>query len=425
MTYAILFCVGSLLLVASRYIYNRYLEIYLCLLIILNFEFFYLLPQISGSDNYKILLITMLSVNFLEIVFKGDAKIGRYGIWLAMYFILIMGGVVVAYFAGQDILLGIKAAKFSLLLLVYFLLQGRKLDTELFIKYFIFLGIAVAFLATLQYIFIDSITLFAYLPKGYLAERFGHTRFISGELVIAVGAVAAFVKYRKKSGVIYLIFSLLLLAETIVVQKTRMLIAAEIGTMCFVFILLGRNIPIRILMTVMLIIFLGAAYSAVPDINIKNVEMVNLTKSDITKGGSSFTARINAYKYYWGKFIESPLYGHGILNFNWVENRESRLQAQGIHFADIGLMHLLFKAGIIGVIWFIYGFLKIWKDTLHNRTPMEISSYFILATLAAPTIDMFLRVDSLFLFSLFAGVFSITISDIYYKNPPEFKGNAI
>jgi len=83
MIFAVLACISLMLLGAAWVLYRRNLELFLCFLIAINFEFFYLVPSIAGADNYKLLLLPMLTVLLLENLLRGQLSLGRYGLWVA------------------------------------------------------------------------------------------------------------------------------------------------------------------------------------------------------------------------------------------------------------------------------------------------------------------------------------------------------
>jgi hypothetical protein len=119
---------------------------------------------------------------------------------------------------------------------------------------------------------------------------------------------------------------------------------------------------------------------------------------------------LNAYNHYWKELQKQPVTGLGMLNFNWDGNTEKRLQVyRGIHLSDIGVVHFLVQAGLVGFLWLMYGLMKIWKDILFFRKHLSVACYFIIGTFTLPTLDMFLRKDSLFLFAVFLGLSSSII----------------
>ena len=96
--------------------------------------------------------------------------------------------------------------------------------------------------------------------------------------------------------------------------------------------------------------------------------------------------------------------GQGELNFNWAGNPQKSLEQSNIHLSDIGITHFIWQAGIIGFMWLVYGLSKLWLDIFRLRDYLIVTSYVVIATFTLPTIDMLLRRDSMFLFSIFLGM---------------------
>ena len=411
MIFAILICISTGVLVASWFLYRRNIELFLCLLIAINFEFFYLLPRVKGPDDYKLLLLPILVVLLFESLITRKLALGRYGWWLVCFLGISVLGIIVAWVSGQTLALGIKAAKLLPFVLVYFLVAGREINAEKFIKYFIVMGLAVASIATLQYFVQPRVNLFPGLPDDMLTETRGALRLTMGQFVIAAGAVAAFARYQQKAHTLFLFASIALFLETLLIQQTRVFVAAIILSMFVVYMLSHRLTLFRISLYLILTGLCLGSWLLFSDVNFGSIDMIKRTSTDIKQRKGSYQGRINAYVHYLQETSKRPITGRGILNFNWEGNSENKLQQRGIHLSDIGVTHFIVQAGLIGLIWLIYGLFRLWSDVLHFREQLLISSYFIIATFTLPTLDMLLRRDSLFLFAIFLGLFSSVITD--------------
>lgn len=414
MILALLTCISITLLIVCWFVYRRNIELFLCILIIIYSEFFYLIPQIKGPEDYKLLLLPIIVILMFESFFSGKLALGRYGWWVISFLIISLFDVIIAYLSGQSFILGIKAAKFIPLVMVYFLLPRREIKTDKFIKYFIIMALAIAFISTIQYVLHGRPNLFPGLPldkfSGNVFERSAVFRVTIGQFVIPAAALAALARYGQSSRLIYLLTAVALFLEVLLVQQTRMFIAALFISAVFVYALSHKLSALRMAAYFMcagvLVIFM-LFFSAS---DFKDVSLVKRTTTDFAQRRGSYQARVNAYKYYWQEIKDKPIAGHGILNFNWEGNKERKLQQLGMHLSDIGMIHFVVQAGIIGFAWLIYGFIKGWHDIIRYRKHLLVSSYFILATFTSPTIDMLLRSDSLFLFALFLGLFANTIA---------------
>ena len=411
MIFAVLTCISLVVLGFSWFMYRRNIELFLCMLIALYFEFFYLAPPFVG---YKYLLLPIIFVLLLVEFIRGRLSLGRYGWWVIWFLLISVFGVFVARFSGQDISLGIKAAKFIPLVMVYFLLAGRKIDTDKFFTYFIFMGLVVAFLATISSFTHGSINFFPGIPKEQLAEQSGRLRITAAQYVIAAATVVAFARYQQSSRKRFLLATVLLFGEILVVQQTRGFMAATFLSMFVVYMLSHQLTMVRISLYMIFTGICLASLLLLSSVDFSSVGFVKRTERDVSKHhgsyGGSLQARLNAYGYYWGQLEKQPITGRGMLNFNWEGSPEYRLQRyKGIHLSDIGIFDFLVQAGLIGFIWLSYGLIRIWKDIWRYRMHISVVCYFIIGTFTMPTLDMFLRADSLFLFAVFLGMTSNVI----------------
>jgi hypothetical protein len=419
MILAMLTCISITLLAVCWFVYRRYIELFLCILITIYSEFFYLIPQLHrdprmGVDDYKIMLLPVLVILLIENIIKGKFAMGRYG-WLMITFLIIsLFDVIVASFYGQDLILGLKAAKYAPLVAIYFILAGRSIDANKFVKYFILMSLAVTAVATVQYLLHGRMNLFSGLPiekfSGNVFERSAVFRVTVGQFIIPVAALLALARYAQSSRLINLFSAIVLLMEVLFIQQTRMLIAALVVSMVIVYALSNKLTALRLSVYFM---FAGALVILMLVFSVsdfKEISLVKRTTTDIEQRKGSYQARVNAYDYYWKEIKSRPIAGQGILNFNWEGNNERKLQQLGMHLSDIGIIHFIVQAGIIGFLWLMWVFAKVWRDAFRFRKHQYISSYFVIATFTSPTIDMFLRSDSLFLFAAFLGVLSSTIS---------------
>lgn len=291
MIYAILACISIIILGFSWLLYLRNIELFLCLLIIIFSEFFYLVPQIIGPEDYKVLLIPIVIVLTFESFIRGKLAMGRYGWWVISFLVISMFGVIIASFYGQSLVLGIKAAKFIPLVMIYFLLAGRKIDVDKFTNYFVIMGLAVTVVATLQYFFHGRLNLFPGLPKEGLSNIFERAvtfRITVGQYVIPAAAVAAFAKFNKNSNPLFLAAAIALFSELLFIQQTRALIAATLLSIFVVYALSHRITPIRISAYIIFIGIFLTSLLFVSSESFENIGLVKRTRTDIEKQKAAF-----------------------------------------------------------------------------------------------------------------------------------------
>ena len=416
----ILVCVSLIILGLSWIIYRRNFELFLCLLIAVYNNLFYLAPRIHGPEDYQLLLLPIVLILLVVNLFTRELAFGRYGWGIIAFLGISVFGVVVAWLiAGQGLSFGIKAAKLTPLVLVYFLLAGRRIESEKFASYFISMALAVAFIALMQYFAHGRTNLFPGMPKEVIDWQKGFNRVGVGQIVIAASTVVAFTRYQQSSRIIFLFAAIALFAEVILVEQIRGFIVGILLSMFVIYMLSHKLSSLRI----SVYIFFGCLClcswlllsSFLSGDGFSNLSLVKRTQADFSKRGgsfgSSYQARLNAYDYYWRQIQKNPITGRGLWNFNWEGDNEKRLQQyQGIHLSDIGITHFIVQAGLIGSIWLVWGLLKLWKDIFQFRCQLAIASYYILATFTMPTLDLFFRSDSLLLFAVFLGMSSKIIT---------------
>lgn len=411
MIFAIYTCISIMALGFGWFLYKRNTELFLCLLIAVSCEFFHIPPQGIG---FQYLLLPILPVLLLEGLFRGNLAMGRYGWWVLGFMAISLFGVVVAFFHGQGIVLGIKAAKFIPFVMIYFVIAGQEIRLNTFVNYFIFMALAVALLATVTSLTHGAVQVFQGLPPERIAEQMGRLRITAGQYVISAAAVVALASYLRTRNVWYLPATAALFAEVILVQQTRGFIFAIMLSGFTMYVISYRLTPIRLSIYLITLAFVFISFLVFTSSDLARIGFVERVQTDLEKKGGSYggslQARLNSYEYYWNEIQRSPLMGRGLLNFNWEGNPDKRMQGRyHIHLSDVGIVEFLVQSGIVGFLWLISGLFFLWKDIFFFRDQMAATSYIMIGTFTMPTLDMFFRHDSMFLFAAFLGVTSSTI----------------
>lgn len=409
MIFAVYICISFIMLGLSWFLYRRNFEMFLCLLIVIYYEFFYIFPLAVG---YKYILLPIVFILFTINLIKGNLSLNRYGLWIIGYLAISWFSIVVAYFAGQDIILGIKAAKFIPLVLIYFVVVNQKIDLYKFLKYFLWIGLGIAALCAVFSLTHASINPFLGMPKDFVSNQAGRLRITIGQFVISAAALMAYAAYLKGKGIGYLAAAAGLFLEVIMIQQTRGFIAGIVLSGIFINMVSRKLTAIRLSLGLTILGSMMIAMTVLSYTDLTKIEFFKRIDADLKKTegsyGGSIQARIDGYKYY-SKVIEKNLMtGRGLLNFNWSGNTERYLQEyHSIHLSDIGIMHFFVQSGLVGILWFFYGFIKLIKHLLMFREFLPLGCYFILGALVLPTLDMFLDTEnSLFLFAIILGVFT-------------------
>lgn len=402
-----LFCIIFLL----RNFCYRNLEIFLCILIFINFETFHLFPSIGQYYNYKLLIIPILFIFMLDIFLRGDFKLGKFGGWALMFFGIVILGIFVASWWGQPFILGIKDVKTSMLFLSYFLIVNQKVDIDKFIKYFLSMGLMVSVVVIIQYIVYHKFH-FIHLDEEQLemyATQVRGLRIKEGAVLITTASVVSFARYLKSQNKWYLFLFIEFFMHVMFIIKTRMLLVGIFATVLTLYLIYRRFSISTVLSTMFGIVIFAIItlqlYAA------GETKLIKATKEDLQDTHGSYSARLHAYNYYFSQFKKSPFFGYGCWNYDWKKNPEARLEARGIHFSDIGIIHLIYSSGIIGVVWFIFGLIRFIKNILQQYQHIDITGYILLACTTISTIDYFLRSDTIFLFGMFLGFLSIVCKE--------------
>jgi len=412
MVYALLLLISLIGCAALWFTYKHNIELFACLLIFINFEGFYLLPQIGRFPIYHYIDILFISLFVPIRFFKGELRFGRYGIWIAVFILLLLNSIFVAHLSGQGFDLGFKAVKSYFLILAYFLFMNTSFSDDKFAKYFILMGIAIAVTVCLQYLFYEHINIFPGLSEelreALIKQRLGKPRINIGSIVTAIAGVLSFASFCKKDEgkFLYLLTSVSLFLYILIINQTRMLVLAMLVSMLVLFFLANKHHPGKIILVIFSITLIVMVGSFFTDLIREHSSLVQLTKIEMTRKQGSVHARLQAYEFYWREILKHPFLGQGILNLNWAKNPETRLHLLGINLSDIGIISWVFTAGTIGFVWFITGLGLIWSDIMRCNRCLIASAFLILATISMPTIDLFIRKDHIILFAIFLAIFS-------------------
>lgn len=428
MTHILTILIGCFIILFTRKLYHRNFELFLCILIPVNFHYFHLVPRLSQFDIFRESLLVVVLFYFFEEYFvrvflqknrKEKVKLGKYGKFITGYLCLVCFGFIVSLYQGQEVWLGLKAMKYYPLLLTFFLVLKREVNIEKFFNYFIWMATIIAVLAALQYVTYEKITLFYFYEdsidhlRGFNSIR--GMRILEGTTVITIGVIAAFASWIKRRKKISLLLALFLFVEIWLVIKTRAVLAGIILTMIITSFIYNRkkmNNIARVCYFAGSLICIGVITVSYSQSYWKTNALVAQTISDFQSVGSrvgtpNLNIRLQCYEYYWKELQPLWLTGRGVLNFNWPGNSDSYAQKYlNLHISDIGVFHMLFNFGIIGGLFVLLLLGNIAKDIPFSISTPQVASYFIIGIILLPQIDMFFHLDHIFLFSIFLAFFA-------------------
>lgn len=389
---------------AARLLYYKRPELFLCLLIFINFEFFLIIPPIGKFSNYRILLLPIIFFLIAEIILFRRIKIGKSGLLVAAYMMLLGIGILTAFSNGQSLSLGVKAVKFQLPFLVYFIVVSQDIELEKFSKYVIVMSFLLSVLVILN-IYAFNGKLFAEISEERIQERLGIVRFTVGEKIISVACIMAFIKFLRGRSISYLILFLVIFCHLFFVVQTRMIILGVIIS-CFIVFSFCREPTINMIISMIVIISFMIPCGVLFSQKLTKIGLVNSAVVDVKEKKNNFQGRITTYKYYISKIAESPLWGYGHENINWEKSNELDLMERGIHKTDIGITHFFYENGVfLGMAWFIImTYLVIRMSWPLRKLCPEILSYFLLAYSTIVTLDYLFHSKTILLLGMFLGL---------------------
>lgn len=410
MTQLFLIATAVLIFIGTRRIYQRNFELFLIVLVVINFDFFHLISVLRFSDSYKLIIAPILVIYLIELKMQKRIYLGKYGGWIMMFFALLVFGILIAAIQGQPLILGIKAVKFYSLILIYFVIVNHKVDINKFIKYLSILAIVIAGLAAIQSISQGAFDIFS----ARNADEVRKYRVIEGSFVISTAIVLSFCNYLKKMGTYYLFVFLALFVHLVFVIQTRALMAGVILTCVLVYFIYNKFSFKAIAAFALVILILSLV--VIPFVSFSDIPIVKRTLMDIesirdikpSKAGSSpFVARYYTYEYYLGQLAESPVFGLGFRSLFWIGNPEIYAYLRkGFALSDIGVMEFVIRTGLVGLTWLLFGLMRFIGIIVKGKELSSVGAYIILGITTIGTIDLFMGNTTLFMFGLFIGLMS-------------------
>lgn len=434
-SHAITAFLGILFIIITRKIYYRNFELFLCLLIVINFDFFHLLPRIGKYDIYRETVLIVIFFYILETFFiariftrknKYKIKSGHFGKLVLFYLLLIFSGLIIATFKGQPIAMGIKAIKWYPAIFIFFIVLTRKVDTQKFFHYLVLMASFLSILLLIQYAMYNKFHFFFFYDdfvdhiRGIGQIR--GLRILEGNSIIVIGCLLSISFFIKSQKLFWLFCSGILLAAIVIVMQVRSQIAAILMTSFFIYFIHNGISTKKIIMGFYLVCSAMVFISILPLFTqlsfISENRLVHTTLRDFEGisrygGFGHFNIRLLCLENYWALYKENWFIGRGILNMNWPGNIDYYFQ-QTLHFhlIDLGVFHILVNHGLLGWLFLIALFHTLFPHSLRlNHHPL-LASYFIAGIILMPIIDLFFRFDRILLFGIFLALLDQTVSDL-------------
>ena len=317
-----------------------------------NQNFFLLLPQqLVGDSTYQDLLLVVMAATGIGYLFrKRYVEVTSFRVIAALMLVLALGGAGNAYFQGQPLILGIKAAKGYFYIFFYFIFVSKSINTNRLAVLIIAAGVILSLLNNIQYVAWGKLEIFD-LSGVAEQERSGALRLIVGDFFTICAPLVAMGEYLKKKNKLYLIACVYMIATVVFQGQTR---AVMFGLAVAVLAMLfwGERVRAKAV-AIVAILFVALFVGGNILTNTAFVNMQNETVSEVTMESGSVGIRLQTYEYYWNQLKESPIIGKGIWNDIHTDYNPQDMKFMGMHLADIGIMSLLFNMGLLGAVWLV------------------------------------------------------------------------
>lgn len=400
----LLFLSGVLLL------YLKQVELFILFVLIINGEFFYLLPhEPLGRANYQDLLYIVLLITGAWYFLREKKYLeANFDIWIIAFMLILLVGVFNSHFHGQPFLLSIKAGKDYYLLLFYFVFRARNINMKKLFKLVVITGVFLALLNNIQYIFFGELKIF-HVSRSL--ERAGQLRFLIGDFFTIFSPIIALGEYLKEKKKVYLIAFIYMIATVVMQGKTRAVIW---GLMATTLLLLYYSKQISFLKAFFICVPLFTLFIWLgPYIRSTFIgEIYEETKYEIGQKAGNVGIRFDAYDYYFGEIMKSPVIGRGIWNLAFSGDNPEDMSAKGFHLDDIGMTRLFFHFGLIGAIWLLIILAKVYKlaffslEKLKENIHYGLIGYFVFSIFTMLTLNSFSHRRTIIYFMLVLALLS-------------------
>lgn len=377
-------------------LYLKQFEFFILLMLIVNQDFFYLLPRGPVGDGmYQDLLFVAIPVVGAAALFKRNYQISNnFRPYVALFFVLVVIAIANSTFHGQLLGMGIKAAKGYYLFLLFFIFISRPIDTQRLAKLVVGTGVLLMLLNNIQYMIWDGFQFFQLVTKvDYDLERAGKLRFLVGEFFTIFAPIVALGEFLRTDKKAFLLAFLYMVATVIIQGQTRAVMFGFLVTTLVMFYLSQR---IRIRAFAGGILLLIASAWIVPALGETFLgDIFQETTQEVTKGSGNVGVRLKGYEYYWGEISKSAFFGIGVWNDAFTAGNPEDVKHMGIHLSDVGITALVVHMGFLGLIWLLALLVKVHKacfqriGSLRENVNLGVLGYFVFSLSTFATLNGF------------------------------------
>ncbi|WP_297420729.1 O-antigen ligase family protein [Clostridium sp.] len=376
---------------------NRFELAILSIILILIENCFFLIDvnsvNIKGIFNYDDIPLALSIIwSFYVLIKYRDIKVEKYRLKYQILFVpvlVIISSIRGQQLYGQSMLLGIRPQRFFLLLfLMYFPFckflhadERNKVDLE---KVLYKLGVIALIIYTTQYV-LSSKILFLYVRESF---RYGGTRLHFDSILVNIVFFFTLENILRKIQMKknFVILSLLVFYNIFIIRG-RLSILALLFSSILIILLCKKNLLIKIPGIIFGVLIFGGLLMT-PLLS----EYASVLNKDTRSLDPNYIIRELGKENYLKQLKNSPIVGRGYIN----ELNEKAYEASGIdkgyYLNDNGITAFVYMYGIIGGVWAISLFIKmyVYAFEMYIKQKKQIyMAYIIYLTVLLPNILQF------------------------------------
>lgn len=375
------FLLFGLLVFVFIFIINKRVEIKIITLIIINENLLRIIPNVGNLTTIISILGSIIFIyKFKNIIYK-KYTFKKYII--ALVGICFASEIAAYYTFAQPIIQGLFGMNFIFIYIFYFYFvdlfnKCRDKNVRLnIIKMIAYTGTLLATLYLIQAIIYPKIVVF---HMGF-GSRSGRVRFFNGYTYIMFTIVVIYAEILKKYKINYLIFLFIDIISLIFVTQTRNYILGILFVILFGLFVskkLTKTMVVCLLIIVSIIYFVLWGNSN----NIFN-NIISSIVYEFNMGQGNIGTRLLELDYYMKLLKENWLLGIGILYSKFhLTHIITGYDPYYYFVGDLGLFSVIIQTGIVGGIWMIMFFKKIYITGKKRVLNCNISPYITILMLA-------------------------------------------
>ncbi len=399
---------GLLCVVGCAYLLLRQTEWYLLLALVMNENFFNLISPdyVPLIPSYRNLIFILFFLNALLLLRSEPHKSqpAYFKRYVACFLGLISVAIVVPYFfGGQDFIWGIRASRWFFLLLFYLVFMYRSVDIERLFRLILIAAVIVCLLNNVQYLFYHRLNIF-FSDIDTVVCRIGKIRLMYGGTFVIFAFFIALGKYVRKMEFRYLGLAMYFFLTIAIQTKSRMVIAGFIlASLIMLFFSTIKKTYLIVLMSLVLVIS-SCQFLYTHTQFFK--KMVQLSVFELAEKTGTYFVRLKAYRFYGREWLKSPIVGKGIWNDRYQQSKYAyEKEKHGLILADIGWMAVLFRFGLLGMIWLMMLYIRLF---FFKSPPFfqcyEVMGYLVFSVVTALTLDTVLSQKTILYLAVSLGI---------------------